>query len=132
MNHLSPKRRQRESEARPVREQLVIDVGGCEWCCRPDRSFYPSITLQVHELANGALRQEALDKPYAILVLCDDCHGTLHRMAKDDAQRAGLAILMRSRHEDYSLSSFLKLLCPNAPKRITDEEVELWSRRIGR
>ena len=132
MRRVSKKTAARTREAAPVREQLVIDLGHCEWCLRVERTAWPPVELQVHEIANAALRQQALDLPYAILALCADCHRTLHRMAKDDAQRAGLAILYCSRGSDYDLVKFNRLVNPNAPKRIEQREIDLWIRRLLR
>jgi len=77
----------------------------------------------VHEVANGPNREKALDKPYAILVLCTNCN---HQEVEDKRkwpQARQLAVLLRSRPNDYDLVAFNRLVNPNAPNRITPDEV---------
>ncbi len=124
MRRVSLKRQARNREAASFRSALRA-IGRCEWCGIVCGELDP------HEIASGPLRQAALDKPYAVILLGRACHNLLHRMAKDDSQRAALAILKRSRPEDFDLTAFNKLVNPNAPHRITTSEIYFWSRRLG-
>lgn len=122
MKRLSDKRRARLVDAAVWREKLIERVRRCEFC------GVHRASLAVHEIARGTSRDAALDQRYAVLVLCDWCHGALHRMAGDDQRALGLALLQRSRPFDYSLPSFWKLIGRNFPD---GSDVRLWSRRLG-
>lgn len=118
MRRVSLKRARRNREAQPVRDELQI--GRCEWC----NSDQPT---ELHELANGPVRQECLDQPYALLRICRDCHRELHRFPKDAAVSIGLALIRFRRPQDYSLSMFYEL----TKRRWPDPEiVEHWWRRM--
>lgn len=123
MRQMSERRRMREEAARPVRDALKRRVRMCEVClgtCEP-------MMLAVHEIANGPLRQAALDQLYAVLVVCwgpnywtgDDCH----RLTQNEPEARQLARLLICRPEDYNLPAYLKLTRPGAPRRITEAEV---------
>ena len=120
---MSERRRAREEAARPVREALKARVRRCEVClatCEP-------MMLAVHEIANGPLRQAALDQLYAVLAVCwgpnywtqVDCH----RLIQNEPEARQLARLLICRPEDYNLPAYLKLTRPGAPRRITEAEV---------
>lgn len=113
----SKKHRRRAAEAKPWREQLKARVGKCEMCGCPWDG------LEVHEIANGRNRQKALDKPFAVLVLCNYCnvHEATDKAKWPDAKQ--LALLKRSRPEDYDLAAY-NLLFARGPDRVTAEEVE--------
>jgi hypothetical protein len=102
---------EQKEATREFRYQLVMDVGRCEWCgCR--KVDY----LCCHEILRGPLRQLALDKPWAILVVCPDCHPKM-----DTIPKAGqLARLYLSRSTDYNLVEFNKL----AISRVAQEDVD--------
>ena len=86
--------------------------------------------LAGHEIANGPLRQKALDKRYAVLVVCRypyfrtqrDCH----RLVQNEPEAKQLARLWLSRPDDYDLVAYLELTRPNAPLRIEQWEVDRW------
>lgn len=79
-----------------------------------------------HEIANGPDRFAALDKPFAILVLCWFCNGhEVEDRAKWPESRQ-LAVLKRCSPGSYDLAKYLELTNPRAPKRITEEEVDIW------
>lgn len=127
---LKPKsdtRRKRESEAKPFRDKLVADVGKCENCgCSPfiRHGRMPEMaSLAVHEIASGVHRQNALDKPYAVLVLCWQCNSGPFQNRAEFPEARQLAILAKSRPLDFSLQDYLALTSPNAPKRIEIHEV---------
>lgn len=85
--------------------------------------------LCCHEIANGPLRAVALDKPYAILVLCGYCN--MHEVVDKGRwpQSRQLATLFANSPEDYDLAAFNRLVNPNAPNRITKDEVMEWYKR---
>jgi len=112
MRRISAKTRKRIEECRPFREQFKAEVGRCEVCGK-------RWGLQIHEIARGSSRSAALDKRYAILVLCFECH-----LEVDGWPRAKqLAVLKRSRPADLDLEAF-NVLCGNDPGHITMEDVD--------
>lgn len=82
--------------------------------------------LCCHEIANGPNRQKAIDKPYAILVLCWHCNGeeVENKAAWPEARQ--LALLQDRSPNDYDLAAYNYLMNPQAPNRITQEEVEMY------
>lgn len=76
-----------------------------------------------HEIANGPLRQIALDKPFALLVVCWWCNGLLCNKSRWPEARQ-LAVLQRAAPDDYDLAAYNALVNPRAPNRITQEEVD--------
>jgi len=82
--------------------------------------------LCCHEIANGPLRQAALDQPYAILVLCFHCNQSEVMDKANWPQARQLAVLKTFSPEHYDLQAFNFLVNPNAPNRITQEEVDEW------
>jgi len=124
MKPFSDKRMKRLAEARPFREAIVDRVGHCEYCGKPDMNKVDQgVRLCVHEIANGPHRQKALDKPYAVLVLCWGCNG----LATDKgtwSEAAQLKCLRDSRPEDYDLVAYNKLVNERAPLRIEQWEVD--------
>ena len=70
-------------------------------------------------------RQQALDKPYAILVLCWGCNGEAveDRAAWPEARQ--LALLQRLAPADYDLAAY-NALVGRGPNRITQEDVDQW------
>lgn len=117
MKCLSDKARKRYNEAKPVREALRSDVGG-----RCEVSGYRTSDLDVHEICRGVHRQKALDKRFALLVVCRRSHEELGSARKWPEARQ-LAVLAQSRLYDFDLESYLELTNPRAPNRITLEEV---------
>lgn len=122
MRHYSKKRRAREDEARGFRRQLIADVGCCEHCGVKAFDRGRSTQLCVHEIANGPLRQKALDKPYAVLVLCWPCN-LLATDKRRWSEAAQLACLQRSRPDHYDLAAYNFLVNERAPNRITQQDV---------
>jgi hypothetical protein len=123
-------RSKREAEAKPFRVQLVEVVGQCENCgCSPinRQGRMPELTrLAVHEIASGVHRQKALDKPYAVLVLCWQCNSGPFQNRGEWPESRQLALLARRRPRDFDLAAYLELTSPKAPKRIEIHEVLAW------
>lgn len=123
-------RKNREAEAKPFRDKLVADVGECENCgCSPTNrnGRMPELTrLAVHEIASGVHRQAALDKPFAVLVLCWQCNGGPFQNRGEWPESRQLALLARRRPQDFNLQAYLELTSPNAPRRIEIQEVLNW------
>lgn len=113
----SSKARKRAAEAKPVRDELLAEVPWCEVC----RFEWSEL---VHEIAQGADRQKALDQRYAVLVLGAECHRRIHTETGWPVARQ-LAALARSRPADYDLDAFNQLVGPG-PKRVTEAEVRQW------
>ena len=130
MRRVSPKTAARNAEARPFRVALVQRVGRCEVCGHDPMRLRPGWirwALAVHEIANGADRQKAMDKPYAVLVVCAKCHiehlGSSGPNSEWPEARQ-LAVLLRSRPADYDLAAYLMDFHPRAPRAVTQAEVD--------
>lgn len=82
--------------------------------------------LSVHEIASGPDRQKALDKPYAVLVLCWQCNSGPFQARGEWPESRQLALLARRRPADFDLTSYLQLTSPRAMRRIEIEEVLAW------
>jgi len=128
MRRVSLKRQKRQREAKPIRDDLIARVGECEICgaspSRPRRGVPGELSqLCCHEIANGPLREKALDKPYALLVLCWYCNGHEVVDKSEWPESRQLAVLAESRPEDFDLESFCYLINPRAPDRVTLDEV---------
>lgn len=130
MKNKSDTRKKRESEAKPFRDKLIADVGECENCgCSPTSRHgrMPQMaSLAVHEIASGVHRQNALDKPYAVLVLCWQCNSGPFQNRAEWSESKQLALLARRRPKDFDLTAYLELTSPRAMRRIEIEEVLAW------
>ena len=113
-----------------MRKRLREKHGECMICgsgpTRPLRSMLND--LCVHEIANGPNRQAALDKPFALLVLCFHCNGHVVTDKGQWPEARQLAVLLEKSPEDYDLVAYNHLVNPNAPRRIEQWEVDKWSR----
>jgi hypothetical protein len=118
MRKMSYKRRTRNLEAKPVRDKLR-ELGECE-ICRTAKG-----KLDVHEICRGVHREAALDKPFALLLVCRCCHDKLSSAAEWPEARQ-LAVLAMSRPMDFSLVKYLELTSPKALMRINISEVIAW------
>lgn len=123
MRKTMPRKRALVAAGNEAADKFVMQIGKCEFCQRSRDD------LIQHEIANAADRTKArVEPPYAVIVVCSPCHRTLHRMAKEDAVAAGLAIIKRERLEDYNLKAFWDMTARRFPDV---ETIELWSRRIA-
>ena len=80
--------------------------------------------LCCHEILNGPLRQACLDQPQSILVLCWLCNQEEVTNKQRWPEARQLAVLKYNSPEDYDLIAHNLLANPNAPNRITPEEVK--------
>ncbi len=116
----------------PIRSALIRAHPTCMICgCsgrRPNRRLPPEQSaLCCHEIANGPLRDAALDKPFAILVLCWHHNQKMHdKQTWPEARQ--LAVLQRRTPHNYDLEKYNELVNPAAPNRITQAEVDAWRR----
>ena len=115
MKRMSDKARKRYHEARPVREALRSEVGRCEI----SGAVGP---FDVHEICRGVHRSKALDKRFALLVVCRLAHEELGSASKWPEAKQ-LAVLAERRLFDFDLRAYLELTSPRALNRITLEEV---------
>lgn len=122
MKRVSPKRRKLLATATPLREQLIEQVGICEFCLRDCGH------LDVHEISRGSLRGQSLDKRFACVVLGRPCHDALHRLAGDDAAAIGLLLIERSRPTDSNIEAFYQLLNRRWPPA---DLLRRWRERLG-
>jgi len=116
----------RERACREFRRQLIMEVRCCELCGHdPGRpgSGRISWALLPHEIARGPSRQAALDKRFAILVLCYLCHVDRIHGNEDWPEARQLAVVKRSRPQDFDLAAYNKLK-GYGPNRITEEDVD--------
>ena len=128
MRSQSRKAKARAAETRDFRRELILEVGRCELCGHDPARFGNgaiSWILACHEIARGNSRQDALDKPYAILVVCRYCHSEHLGNKGEWPQARQLAALKRSRPRDYDLAAFNELV-GRGPNRITEKDVEQW------
>jgi len=112
-----------------VRDALREEVGYCECCGHdPGRVKYGRIgwVFHVHEIARGVNRLKALDKRFALLVVCFPCHDELGSREEWPEARQ-LAALRKSRPHDYDLAAYLTLKNPKAPNAITQSEVDAFT-----
>lgn len=133
MRSISPKRRSRMAEVKPIREALIAkrERGGCMNCGHSEDHPHRRLPLSCsqlccHEIANGPLRDKALDKPYAILVLCWHCNGEEMEDSAKWPEARQLALLQAEAPEDYDLVAYNFLVNPRAPNRITQGEVDAY------
>ena len=80
----------------------------------------------MHEILNGPLRSVCLDKPHSLLVLCGWCNCYEVTDKKKWPEARQLAVLKIRSPGDFDLAAHNMLANPNAPNRITQEEVSAW------
>jgi hypothetical protein len=125
MRRTSKKTAARQRQCKALRKELIAEVGRCEICGHdPQRQLCGSVQwdLCVHEIARGAHRQKALDKRYAVLVLCWACHTMRIHGTEHWPEARQLAVLKRSRPDDYDLAAYNALI-GYGQNRITEDDV---------
>lgn len=122
MRRVSKKRARQDRVTEPLVRALKEEVGRCE-ICEPVRWRTYVDDLEVHEIARGtANRQKARGKRFASLVVCYWCHRRELSSAAKWPMARQLAVLKRSRPQDYDLAAFNRLRC-RAAGAITEDEV---------
>jgi ribosomal protein S14 len=106
-------------EVKPIRDALRA-LGRCEICGTTRGQF------DVHEICRGVHRAAALGKPFALLLVCRKCHEEKLSQASEYPEARQLACLAKSRPSQFSLTDYLALTSPNAPRRIEIHEVLKW------
>lgn len=117
MRSVSKKRQALMREVKPIRDALRAEVGCCE-ICGTSRG-----TLDVHEIGRGTSREACLGERCAILVVCRSCHSEKLSQPAEWTEARQLALLAKRRPKDFSLTAYLAITSPKAPRRITIEEV---------
>lgn len=129
MRPISKKTAARKAECREFREQLKLDVDGrCEICGHdPTRVKWGQISweMEEHHIARGIHRAKALCKRYAVLWLCWRCHYEEVHGNVEWPQSQQLAVLRRSRPQDFDLVAF-NALTGWGKNRITEDDVKAW------
>ena len=129
MRRQSKKHRQRAEESREIREIQINNAGKC-WICghsprNPHRDKPLSCSqLCCHEICGGPHRQNLLDKPHSLLVLCWYCNGEEVEDRDKWPEARQLAVLKKNNPHVYDLGAHNMIVNPNAPNRVTQEEVD--------
>ena len=129
MRNQSAKFRARAAEVRPFRKALIQRVGHCEVCGHDPNRVRPGMIaweMCCHEILNGPLRQKCLDKAHSLLVVCWVCNSERLTNKVEYPEARQLAILRASRPDDFDLAKHNALANPNAPNRVTLEEIDAW------
>lgn len=131
MKRISNKRLMRNAIAAETRRKLIAEHPSCMVCGsspgNPRRDLPRELSqICVHEIANGPLRNKALDKPFACLVLCWYCNQYEMTDKKKWPETRQLAVLLRKSPHHFDLKAYNWLVNERAPNRITIEEVERW------
>ena len=116
-----------------MRDAIVRRHGRCMICGHSPRRPWADkprecSQLCCHEIANGPFRQKALDKPFAILVLCWWCNGEVVTDKRRWPESRQLSLLRDKAPRDYDLAAYNALI-GRGPDRITQEEVDAWTNR---
>ena len=125
MRRISKKTAVRIAEATEFRRALVSEVQHCEICGHAPGRVGPgrvAWALHVHEIARGKHRNKALDKRFAVLVVCFRCHMEQLDSREQWPEARQLAVLKRSRPADYNLEAYNELV-GHGSERITEADV---------
>jgi hypothetical protein len=76
------------------------------------------------------LREKALDKLFALLVLCWWCNGDVVTDKSEWPEARQLALLLAAAPEHYDLAAYLRLTNPRAPLRIEQYEVDRYREQV--
>jgi hypothetical protein len=131
----SKKTATRERKAADVRRRWKNQAGCCMVCGHSSHHPWADKPLALsklvcHEISNGPLRQESLDKPFCIIVACAFCnqHELMYKSVWPEARQ--LCLLMIKAPERYNLVKYLEHTNSRAPNRITQSEVDEWRETI--
>ena len=95
MKRISNKRRRLISSVAPFREAFRLEIGQCELCGKRRH-------LDIHEISRGPNRSKSLDKRYAIMCLCRECHDEMGNWSRAKQ----LCLLYVARPYDFSLDKY--------------------------
>lgn len=136
LNPVSDKRKAQNLAAAGLRRHLVFESRGCELCGYSSHHHNPAMPvalskLACHEIYNGASgRSLSLDKPYALLVLCQFCNQHLMTDKGLWPESRQLCLLKLRSPARYDLGAYNKLVNPRAPNRTTQSDVDAWKGSI--
>ena len=135
MRWQSEKSRKRAREAKPVRQALLAKHDLCLVCehgpRHPWRDKPPACSrLCVHEIADGKHRQNALDLPCALLVVCWWCNSESLKDASEWPEARQLSLMQKYAPEQYDLAAYNRLVDERATDRITQAEVDSWTETL--
>ena len=107
---------------------LLAEIFQCELCghdpTRP-RPGQVGWALHAHHIMRGPLRQKSTGKRFATLVLCFWCHTERIHGNEYWPEARQLAVLKRSRPEDFDLDGYNKLK-GQGPSRVTEHDIRIW------
>lgn len=116
-----PMRRQgakaRKADVLAAKFKETIPV--CEVCRRKPAT-------DCHEIWRGGLRLKCRGKRYGCLGVCRECHDDLDDTKKWTKARQ-LAILRRSRREDFDLETVMREFYKPGSRAVTLEEIDAWT-----
>lgn len=120
MRPVSKTRQALMRNVKPIRDSLRAEVGCCEICGKTNG------TLDIHEIGRGCSRALCLGERCALLLVCRKCHEEKLSHASEYPEARQLAVLAKSRPNEFSLSDYLTITSPRAPKRIEMHDVLEW------
>lgn len=133
LKSVSDKRRQRMEEVRGFRRELIQQHKCCMVCGTSPKhpKWNPGFQndLCCHEILNGPLRDKVLDEPSCIIVACLKCNMGPLNCKGDWPLSRQLAVIKAVAPERYNLERVLELRNPNAPRFVTEGEVDEWIER---
>lgn len=107
-------------EVKPLRQELISAAGRC-MACRVSASH---ARLDCHEILNGPLRDKTLGEACSLLVLCWICNSNEMTDKNKWPIARQLALLQERDPDSYDLTRFNWLRNPNAPRFVTQDEVD--------
>jgi hypothetical protein len=126
----SSKFRQRASESKSLRDELIRTTGRCMVCgTSPRRPLWPieeHNRLCCHEILNGPLRQKVLDEPSCLIVACWRCNQIDLADKKRWPLDRQLALIKSQDRDRYDLARVLHLRNEAAKGYITEDDVDRW------
>ena len=123
MRRVSKNKAARDAEEAAFKRKLCDELGVCE-ICGPDATRAKS-DIELHHIARGCHREKASVERCAVLLLCWTCHKLRVHGKVEWPQSRQLAVLKRSRPQDYDLAAF-NALVGWGRYRITEDDVKQW------
>ena len=113
-----------EREAAKVRREWKAEAGCCMACGY-------RLRLVGHEISNGPLRRQSLDKPFCVLIICRRCNEGPFMDKSIWPEARQLCLLMVRARERYDLAAYLNHTNPRAPIRITQADVDAYRESVA-